>query len=67
MAVNGPDYGGVANGGNGYWGEPINEPLQMLLGPNPRSTMNQQFESVLNVAFAYAGNVSLSFEPRLLR
>jgi hypothetical protein len=57
LAVNGPDYGGVANGGSGYWGEPTDEPLQMLLGPNPRATMNQQFESVLNVAFAYAGNV----------
>jgi hypothetical protein len=28
----------------------------MRLGPNPAATMNQQFESVLNVAFAYAGN-----------
>jgi len=28
----------------------------MRLGPNPGATMNQQFESVLNVAFAYAGN-----------
>lgn len=56
LAVNGPDSGGVANGGSGYWGEPVNEPLQMRLGPNPLATMNQQFESVLNVAFAYAGN-----------
>jgi hypothetical protein len=61
LAVNGPDYGGVANGGSGYWGEPTGEPLQMLLGPNPRATMNQQFESVLNVAFAYAGNVRTSY------
>lgn len=56
LAVNGPDYTAVANGGSGYWGEPINQPLQMRLGPNPGATMNQQFESVLNVAFAYAGN-----------
>lgn len=28
----------------------------MRLGPNPNADMNQQFESVLNVAFAYAGN-----------
>ncbi|KAF9691559.1 hypothetical protein EKO04_010531 [Ascochyta lentis] len=56
LAVDGPDYGGVANGGSGYWGEAIDQPLEMRLGPNPRATMNQQFESVLNVAFAYAGN-----------
>lgn len=56
LAVSGPDYGGVANGGSGYWGEPVNQALQMRLGPNPAATMNQQFESVLNVAFAYAGN-----------
>ncbi|KAH6612403.1 transmembrane amino acid transporter protein-domain-containing protein [Boeremia exigua] len=56
LAVNGPDYEAVANGGSGYWGEPTNQPLQMRLGPNPGATMNQQFESVLNVAFAYAGN-----------
>ncbi|KAJ8117655.1 hypothetical protein OPT61_g1200 [Boeremia exigua] len=56
ISVNGPDYEAVANGGSGYWGEPINQPLQMRLGPNPGATMNQQFESVLNVAFAYAGN-----------
>ncbi|KAF2021945.1 hypothetical protein BU24DRAFT_488260 [Aaosphaeria arxii CBS 175.79] len=56
LAVGGPDYEGTVNGGGGYWGEPANEPLQMRLGPNPAATMNQQFESVLNVAFAYAGN-----------
>jgi hypothetical protein len=28
----------------------------MRLGPNPGAPMNAQFESVLNVAFAYAGN-----------
>lgn len=50
LAVNGPDRS------RGYWGEPDNQPLQMRLGPNPGATMNQQFESVLNVAFAYAGN-----------
>lgn len=48
------------NGANqnttGYFGEPANEPIRMTLGPNPLATMNQQFESVLNVAFAYAGN-----------
>lgn len=56
LAVNGPDYTGIVNGGSGYWGEPINQPLQMRLGPNPGATMNQKFESVLNVAFAYSGN-----------
>jgi hypothetical protein len=56
LAVNGPDYDAVANGGSGYWGEPTNQPLEMRLGPNPGASMNAQFESVLNVAFAYAGN-----------
>lgn len=51
LAVDGPDYEGTVNGGTGYWGEPANQPLQMRLGPNPGATMNQQFESVLNVAF----------------
>lgn len=40
----------------GYYGEPANEPLVMRLGPNPLAPMTTQFESVLNVAFAYAGN-----------
>ncbi|EME76953.1 uncharacterized protein MYCFIDRAFT_147487, partial [Pseudocercospora fijiensis CIRAD86] len=51
LAINGP-----STSTPGYLGEPANEPLVMLLGPNPAATMNQQFESVLNVAFAYAGN-----------
>jgi hypothetical protein len=56
LAVNGPDTTGSTQGGTGYWGEPPNEPLIMRLGPNPATTYKQQFDSVLNVAFAYAGN-----------
>jgi hypothetical protein len=47
---------GAATDTSGYFGEPPNEPLQMRLGPNPLASMEVQFESVLNVAFAYAGN-----------
>jgi len=51
LAVDGPNTDTT-----GYFGEPPNEPLVMRLGPNPLASMNTQFESVLNVAFAYAGN-----------
>ena len=51
LAVGGPNTDTT-----GYFGEPANEPLVMRLGPNPLASMNVQFESVLNVAFAYAGN-----------
>ncbi|OAG11754.1 uncharacterized protein CC84DRAFT_1079957 [Paraphaeosphaeria sporulosa] len=51
LAVDGPHRDTT-----GYFGEPANEPIAMRLGPNPLASMNIQFESVLNVAFAYAGN-----------
>ena len=56
LAVNGPDYSASASGGTGFWGEPPNQPLEMRLGPNPAANYQQQFGSVLDVAFAYAGN-----------
>lgn len=51
LGVNGPKTDTT-----GYFGEAGNEPLVMRLGPNPLASLNTQFESVLNVAFAYAGN-----------
>jgi amino acid transporter len=51
LAVGGPNTDTT-----GYLGEPPNEPLVMRLGPIPLTSMNVQFESVLNVAFAYEGN-----------
>jgi len=57
LGVNGPN-----TSGEGYFGEPANEPIRMTLGPNPLADMNAQFESVLNVAFAYAGSELLRSE-----
>jgi amino acid transporter len=51
LGVNGPN-----RDANGLFGEPPNEPVRINLGPNPLASMNQQFESVLNTAFAFAGN-----------
>ncbi|KXJ89038.1 amino acid transporter [Microdochium bolleyi] len=51
LAVNGPN-----TGTSGYFSEAANQAVVMSLGPNPNATMHQKFESVLNVAFAYAGN-----------
>jgi hypothetical protein len=51
LGVNGPSTDTA-----GYWGEAANQPLEMRLGPNPLASMEAQFESILNVAFAYAGN-----------
>lgn len=51
LAVGGPNTSTP-----GYFSEPANQAVVMTLGPNPNATMFQQFEAVLNVAFAYAGN-----------
>ncbi|PPJ52493.1 hypothetical protein CBER1_10710 [Cercospora berteroae] len=56
LGINGPDVTGSTQGGSGFWGEPPNEPLRILLGPNPNTNFKQQFDATLNVAFAYAGN-----------
>jgi len=51
LATDGPNTSST-----GYFSEPANQAIKMSLGPNPNATIEQQFESVLNVAFAYAGN-----------